>query len=101
DHKMRALTRLVEAFPQVRWILIGDDGQHDPEIYRDFEADHPDHVEAIAIRQLTEPEQVLAHGSRRPLDPPAPRLPGDSTRTVRAPGGHGRARALRRLGVLS
>ena len=101
EHKVRALARLAEAFPQVRWILIGDDGQHDPDTYRAFEAHHPEHVEAIAIRQLTEPEQVLAHGSRRPLAEAPSRLPGDSRRTVRAPDGHGLARALRRLGVLS
>ncbi|MFC0675115.1 App1 family protein [Brachybacterium hainanense] len=101
QHKIRTLARLAEELPQVRWILVGDDGQHDPDTYRSFEAAHPRCVEAIAIRQLTEPEQVLAHGSRRPLPDPMGRLEGDSERTVRAPDGHGLARALRRLGVLA
>ncbi len=41
---------------------MGDDGQHDPAIYGDFAAEHPDKVEAVGIRQLTPAQQVLAHG---------------------------------------
>src|SRR6478735_5749684 len=36
EHKRAALRRLAREFPQLRWILIGDDGQHDPKIYGDF-----------------------------------------------------------------
>ena len=30
--------------PRVRWMLVGDDGQHDPQIYAEFAPAHPDHV---------------------------------------------------------
>jgi phosphatidate phosphatase APP1 len=60
DHKQAALVRLAEEFPQVRWLLIGDDGQHDREIYAQFADTHPDHVFAIAIRQLSATQTVLA-----------------------------------------
>jgi len=62
EHKRTALHRLAREFPQIRWVLVGDDGQHDPRIYGDFARDRPEAVEAIAIRQLTPAEQVLSHG---------------------------------------
>ena len=48
--------------PDIRWLLIGDDGQHDPKIYQEFAEARPGPVDAIAIRQLTPTEQVLSHG---------------------------------------
>ena len=62
DHKRSALHRLAVDFPQIRWLLVGDDGQHDPAIYSEFATARPDRVEAIAIRELTPAEQVLSHG---------------------------------------
>ena len=61
-HKRAQLRRLAAEFPHIRWVLVGDDGQHDPEIYDDFAADQPDHVECVAIRQLTVTQQMLSHG---------------------------------------
>ena len=61
-HKVAQLRRLFAELPQVRWILVGDDGQHDPQIYAGAVARYPDHVEAVLIRQLTAGEHVLSHG---------------------------------------
>jgi phosphatidate phosphatase APP1 len=61
-HKVETLQRLAREFPTVHWLLVGDDGQHDEEIYGDFAANNPDSVEAIAIRQLSGGEAVLAGG---------------------------------------
>jgi len=61
-HKVNALARLAADFPQITWTLIGDDGQHDPEIYTHFAHHHPGKVNAIAIRQLSTTEAVLAGG---------------------------------------
>lgn len=63
EHKRVALGRLSREFPRISWVLVGDDGQHDPMIYREFAAENPEHVAAILIRELTPAEQVLAHGS--------------------------------------
>jgi phosphatidate phosphatase APP1 len=60
DHKRATLSRLAAEFPQVRWLLVGDDGQHDKEIYAEFAAEHPDHVAGVAIRQLSPTQSVLA-----------------------------------------
>jgi len=98
-HKRAALERLAAEFPDVRWLLIGDDGQHDQEIYGDFVASHPENVAAVAIRQLSPTQSVLAGGLPVPAD-------GDawSERHGRpwmsAPDGAGLARQLHETGLL-
>ncbi|RNI19035.1 App1 family protein [Flexivirga caeni] len=61
-HKRESLRRLAREFPHIRWLLVGDDGQHDPVLYEDFAVERPDHVACIAIRQLTATHQLLSHG---------------------------------------
>ncbi len=96
EHKHRALEHLAAEHPGIRWILVGDDGQHDPTIYAEFSQRHPDRVEEVLIRQLTESEQLLAHGSLRPRGSAAQRL--GSPLTLAAPDGHGLLAALQRAG---
>lgn len=59
-HKEQNLERLAFEFPGFRWILVGDDGQHDEHTYGTFAERHPDAVAAVAIRQLSPGEAVLA-----------------------------------------
>ncbi len=61
-HKSGALLQLTRDFPNISWLLVGDDGQHDAAIYSDFTQVAPEHVRAVAIRHLSPVEQVLAHG---------------------------------------
>ena len=63
EHKRRELRRLRRTFPHIRWILVGDDGQHDPEIYAEFAREFPRNVAGIAIRSLSQIEQLMAHGT--------------------------------------
>ena len=62
EHKQRELRRLAADFPDVRWVLFGDDGQHDERIYHEFATQYPEKVAAVAIRQLSIGEAVLAGG---------------------------------------
>ncbi|QIK62112.1 DUF2183 domain-containing protein [Leucobacter viscericola] len=62
EHKQRELKRLVNEFPNIRWVLFGDDGQHDEDLYHEFATAHPNNVAAVAIRQLSVGEAVLAGG---------------------------------------
>lgn len=62
EHKESSLRRLAREFPQIRWLLIGDDGQHDDAIYTAFAGEHPDSVAGVAIRRLSPAEAVLAGG---------------------------------------
>jgi phosphatidate phosphatase APP1 len=59
-HKETSLEALMSWFPHVRWVLFGDDGQHDVEIYEKVALRRPDRVQAVAIRRLTSRQQVLA-----------------------------------------
>ncbi|MFV0463977.1 MAG: App1 family protein [Nostocoides sp.] len=61
DHKMSCLHRLARELPHISWVLIGDDGQHDPSIYAEFASQRPDVVRLIALRELSTTEQVLSH----------------------------------------
>ncbi|TPW92426.1 DUF2183 domain-containing protein, partial [Schumannella luteola] len=67
EHKKASLARLAAEFPGVRWLLIGDDGQHDEERYREFADAHPGNVAAVAIRELTPGEAVFS-GGRSPRE---------------------------------
>lgn len=89
-HKEENLRRLATEFPQLRWLLVGDDGQHDEEIYGEFAADFPAQVEAVAIRQLSPGEAVLAGGR----SPEEARVGIEATRWVYAADGAGLAEKL-------
>lgn len=65
-HKVTQLRRLMTELPDIQWVLVGDDGQHDPEIYAGAAQHFPEHVRAILLRQLTYGEHVLAHGVPAP-----------------------------------
>lgn len=101
DHKRATLRRLVDELPQLRWVLVGDDGQHDPQLYDEIVWARPDEVRLVAIRQLAVTEQVLTHGTPLPL--PGSREDTRSGRLVprvRAPNGHALVTELRRAGML-
>lgn len=97
EHKRVSLERLASEFPTMRWVLIGDDGQHDEEIYGEFASTHPGNVRAIAIRELSTPEAVLA-GGRHHLDRVKNPL---GIPWVSAPNGAGLAAELHTLGILT
>ena len=100
EHKRRELRRLVDELPQVRWLLVGDDGQHDPELYAEVADAAPDKVRAVAIRQLSATEQVLTHGTPEPLHGKGRARRAARAPEVRAPDGFGLLTALRAGGHL-
>jgi phosphatidate phosphatase APP1 len=82
-HKRESLARLARELPQVTWLLVGDDGQHDPTLYAEFLAAAPERVAGVAIRRLTPAEQLLAGGhplapTAMPADSPVPWVTGDN-----------------------
>lgn len=54
DHKLDAISTLIEFYPELNFILIGDSGQHDSQIYRDAVKKHPGRILAVYIRALDE-----------------------------------------------
>jgi len=102
-HKRAQLTRLFADFPTVRWLLVGDDGQHDPSLYAEAATAHPERVLGIAIRQLSATEQVAQHGTLASPDPitePVADAVGGGTPAVWGPDGQSLREGLREAGLL-
>ncbi len=51
-HKLERIRPLFETYPQLPFILIGDSGQKDPEIYQELVQAYPGRVLAIYIRDV-------------------------------------------------
>ena len=95
EHKRTQLERLATEFPEISWLLIGDNGQHDEAIYSEFSIRHPRNVRAVAIRELSPSEAVLA-GGRSAGRSKAP----DDIPWIYAPDGAGMSRQLSEMGLL-
>ncbi len=52
DHKVAEITKLMKKFPRRQFILIGDSGEVDPEVYKKIRSERPDQVKEIRIRDL-------------------------------------------------
>jgi hypothetical protein len=53
ESKPPVIEALLARFPERAFVLIGDSGEADPEIYGDIARRHPDRVRAILIRKVT------------------------------------------------
>ena len=53
EHKLAQIQTVVDYYPELKWVLIGDSGQHDPEIYLRVIQSHPGRVLAAFIRDVT------------------------------------------------
>jgi phosphatidate phosphatase APP1 len=100
DHKREQLRRLFEELPDVRWLLVGDDGQHDPSLYAEAAAAAPDRVLGVAIRRLSAAEQVVSTGTPTPKDHAAGTGDAASVGSVLATDGYGLLRQLRDRGLV-
>jgi phosphatidate phosphatase APP1 len=52
EHKFEKITRIFETYPDMPFVLVGDNGQHDPAIYSRIAHKYPDRVKAIYIRTV-------------------------------------------------
>ena len=53
DHKLDAASRILAHYSDLRFILVGDSGQADPEIYLELVEQNPDRILAIYIRDVS------------------------------------------------
>lgn len=51
-HKQKEIINLLKTYPQMKFILIGDSGEHDPSIYTDIAVQFPDRILAIYLRSV-------------------------------------------------
>ena len=52
DHKQDLIRKMLELYDDLPFVLIGDSGQHDPEIYADVVRENPGRVLAVYIRDV-------------------------------------------------
>lgn len=52
-HKLTSIRQIMSTYPEQRFILIGDSGQEDPEIYREIVREFPNRVLCSYIRNVT------------------------------------------------
>ena len=57
DHKLGIIRTLLETYPDLPFVLIGDSGEKDPEIYHQAVVEHPGRIKAIYIRDVTSSER--------------------------------------------
>jgi len=53
EHKLKAIAPLLKRLPRRGFVLVGDSGEKDPEIYGTLARQHPEQVRAIFIREVT------------------------------------------------
>lgn len=56
-HKLKEIKQILEAYPQLNFVLVGDSGQEDPVIYREVVKAFPGRILAIYIRDVALPER--------------------------------------------
>lgn len=52
-HKSLLIREILDAYPWMHFILIGDSGQQDPEIYSALVSEYPDRILAVYIRDVS------------------------------------------------
>lgn len=57
EHKLGSIERILETHQDLGFVLVGDSGQHDPEIYTEIVRRHPHRILAIYIRDVTREER--------------------------------------------
>lgn len=64
DHKHDVIAELMDTYPELPFVLIGDAGDDDPEIYARLAREHPGRIRAVYIRDVLgedeEPDLVEA-----------------------------------------
>ncbi|MBC7957833.1 MAG: DUF2183 domain-containing protein [Cytophagales bacterium] len=51
-YKVQRISAILKAFPGVRFVLLGDDGERDPESYAQLQAQFPNQVAGVWIRRV-------------------------------------------------
>ncbi len=57
EHKRKAITRLLQASPHTSFVMVGDSGQHDTDVYVELAREFPEQARAIFILDLGLDEQ--------------------------------------------
>lgn len=60
-HKLEKIERILNTYPNLPFVLIGDSGEQDPEIYAEVVKTHPQQIKVIYIRNVNpDPSRIEA-----------------------------------------
>lgn len=51
-HKFENIKKVIETYPHLQFVLVGDDGEQDPEIYKQIVKEYPNKIRTIYIRKV-------------------------------------------------
>ena len=94
SHKKGYISRLLDAYPHLPFVLMGDSGQKDPEIYQQIVADYPGRILAVYIRDVTTEARDTA------VDEIAAQVAAHGVPMVRVPDSQTAAQHAFRLGLI-
>ena len=57
-HKLREIKQLLDTYPHLPFILLGDSGQHDADIYAEVVRQRPGRIQVIYIRDVGLPARL-------------------------------------------
>ena len=97
-HKLERARMLIERFPRLRWVLMGDSGQADAELYAEAARSFGDRIAAIYIRDV-DPHADSPHDLR--VDAHIERVAGTSVPMLRASDSFAMAEHAASLGLLT
>ena len=52
DYKTKQIVKIIKQYPKHKFILIGDSGEHDPEVYSEIYRQFPSSIKSIQIRAV-------------------------------------------------
>jgi phosphatidate phosphatase APP1 len=53
-HKLKSIKNVLETLPHLQFVLIGDNSEQDPEIYRRIVTEYPERIKTIYIRKVND-----------------------------------------------
>lgn len=60
SHKLNNIEKILDTYPHLPFVLIGDSGEQDPEIYREVVKKYPQRIRVIYIRSINTKNERLA-----------------------------------------
>ncbi|WGK65478.1 App1 family protein [Croceiramulus getboli] len=58
-HKQKEIRNILKTYPDLKFILIGDSGEHDADIYLEIAQEYPDRILAVYLRSVKHRKRVL------------------------------------------
>jgi len=91
-HKRARIRRILDAYPELVFVLIGDDGEADPQIYQEFLRSDPDRLQVAMVRSV----DGVANRRARKVD----RLPAQPRKVLTCADAEHMARVAQRLDLV-